>query len=683
MTVQLSQVVNTQSFGVWLERTNQALSVISTNTVTTDVTINGALTSGNAFVNGVFGAVTLVANTLQGGNNVLANTLHVSTNVTINTTAFIGNSSANVFVGFNPLENTIINANANINSYLQSIIQNANGDLNATTDYIINADNATNNTNYLDLGINGSGYSNSLYSINGPLDGYLYSSNGALAIGTASAKPLQFFSNGTLSTNEVLRIDAGANVGIGNTNPNAKLQVTGTANVSDDFAMGNNLSVANTLSVGGNTTVGGFVNVVSTGQFGGNVSVNGAATFANSMAITGNTTISNSIAVTGNATLSNSMIVTGNVVFSNTLYVTGNVTFSNSLYITGSDTILNNLTVGNAVIFNANLSVNGAAVFTNSMAITGNTTISNTLYVVGNSTITSTANISGNTWIGSNLKIDGNLTVNGYIAFTANVAGNIIPQLDNYYTLGNTSFRWSIFASNGTFTNSISVSGSNSSFSTNLLFIDTTNSRVGVGTSTPSSIFTVNGMIESINSGIKFPDGSIQTTGAFPNGANSQIQFFDNTQTSKFNGNAALTYTVSSNTLNLNGTANLVNATVSNNISVSNTVIINNVGAVTSGSYTVSGTSPQTMDSYSASTYRAAEYLIQLSDPANPTNFHSSKVLVVHDGTSAYTTEFGYMYSIVAMATFSGDINGGNVRLRITPATGTVVSKYVRTAITV
>ena len=44
------------------------------------------------------------------------------------------------------------------------------------------------------------------------------------------------------------------------------------------------------------------------------------------------------------------------------------------------------------------------------------------------------------------------------------------------------------------------------------LCIDTTNNRVGVGTMTPSQKLTVNGIVESTTGGIKFPDGTIQTT---------------------------------------------------------------------------------------------------------------------------------------------------------------------------
>ena len=38
--------------------------------------------------------------------------------------------------------------------------------------------------------------------------------------------------------------------------------------------------------------------------------------------------------------------------------------------------------------------------------------------------------------------------------------------------------------------------------------------KVGIGTTTPTSLLTVQGMIETTLGGIKFPDGTVQTTAA-------------------------------------------------------------------------------------------------------------------------------------------------------------------------
>ena len=45
------------------------------------------------------------------------------------------------------------------------------------------------------------------------------------------------------------------------------------------------------------------------------------------------------------------------------------------------------------------------------------------------------------------------------------------------------------------------------------LYVDDLTGRVGIGTNNPSSPLTVKGIIESTSGGIKFPDGTVQTTG--------------------------------------------------------------------------------------------------------------------------------------------------------------------------
>ena len=178
-------------------------------------------------------------------NTTVANTLTVNSKVQVGTAA-----------GFDFGTTASIEIDSSSNTFIQAVIQNANTGTNASADLVVTNDTGNNETGYVDLGINSSLYSNTLYTVVGAGDGYLYASNGSLGIGTATAKPLIFHTNGTLAASEVMRIDAGANVGIGNTAPNAKLQVTGTANISGAVAFGSTLS-------SGNQTVTGFVNATS------------------------------------------------------------------------------------------------------------------------------------------------------------------------------------------------------------------------------------------------------------------------------------------------------------------------------------------------------------------------------------------------------------------------------------
>ena len=123
------------------------------------------------------------------------------------------------------LSNVIADFTANTNTYSQINTRNASTGVNASTDIIATADTGTDNTNYIDLGINNSGYSAVGWTINGALDGYLYTSDTNLSIGAAGAnKYVSVFTGGTTAANERLRVNS-TGVGIGTTNPRSTLQV--------------------------------------------------------------------------------------------------------------------------------------------------------------------------------------------------------------------------------------------------------------------------------------------------------------------------------------------------------------------------------------------------------------------------------------------------------------------------
>ena len=72
----------------------------------------------------------------------------------------------------------------------------------------------------------------------------------------------------------------------------------------------------------------------------------------------------------------------------------------------------------------------------------------------------------------------------------------------------------------------------------------------------------------------------------------------------------------------------------------------------------------ENVDTWSASTYRSAKYVYQVSN-TDKTEYQSGEILVVHDGTTAYLTEYAKMATgNNDLVTFTVDINSGNVRLR-------------------
>lgn len=77
----------------------------------------------------------------------------------------------------------------------------------------------------------------------------------------------------------------------------------------------------------------------------------------------------------------------------------------------------------------------------------------------------------------------------------------------------------------------------------------------------------------------------------------------------------------------------------------------------------VATTTQSVADSFSASTYRSAKYVVQVTQG---TNYQSSEIMILHNGTTTSTAEYAMMNTNGTLATFSSDINGGNVRLLVT-----------------
>ena len=94
---------------------------------------------------------------------------------------------------------------------------------------------------------------------------------------------------------------------------------------------------------------------------------------------------------------------------------------------------------------------------------------------------------------------------------------------------------------------------------------------------------------------------------------------------------------------------------VTGNISVNDTTV---VGSATSSLSTLTQTAIHT--ELAVATYRSVEYTIQATEG---TNFHATKILALHNGTTAYHNEYGTVFNNSSVASFDVDISGGNIRL--------------------
>ena len=110
---------------------------------------------------------------------------------------------------------------------------------------------------------------------------------------------------------------------------------------------------------------------------------------------------------------------------------------------------------------------------------------------------------------------------------------------------------------------------------------------------------------------------------------------------------------------------------------------LNGVAGMDVGTGTSSATTEFTLDSFASATFRTAKYLVQVKNSTD-SDFHCIEILLFHDGSTVYLTQYASIFDNGAQATFDADINSGNVRLRVTPASGdTMAYKYIRTTIEV
>lgn len=144
-----------------------------------------------------------------GAHNLLATIISINSPTDSSASLNLNGTFRNLQNSVPPLTLTDLfnDSEGGANSYLQNHIRNASSGTTASSDWVATADTGTDGTNYIDMGINSSGWSSAGWTINGALDGYLYTQGGNLSVGTALNKYFSIFTGGTLSTNQRFKID--------------------------------------------------------------------------------------------------------------------------------------------------------------------------------------------------------------------------------------------------------------------------------------------------------------------------------------------------------------------------------------------------------------------------------------------------------------------------------------------
>ena len=87
-------------------------------------------------------------------------------------------------------------------------------------------------------------------------------------------------------------------------------------------------------------------------------------------------------------------------------------------------------------------------------------------------------------------------------------------------------------------------------------------------------------------------------------------------------------------------------------------------------------TADQVVDHYSVLKIRSVKYLIQAT---RGSSYHTTEVIMVHDDTTVYMTEYATIYTGASpLITIDSDISGGYVRLLITPALNNTTVRTAR-----
>ena len=187
---------NTISFSANVNIVGNATSTLVVGNTTVYTTVNAIAVQGSS------------TNTTVTANGFVS-TFDGTGNLTVPNTFYVGNTTANVVLGYNSTDSSAAEFILNTNNFAEVVVLNTNTGNNASADFIVNDTNGANptNLNYIDVGINGNGFSQSSWTISGASDGYVYTGNTNLSIGTAGQKYINFFAGNTLLTNEMMRIN--------------------------------------------------------------------------------------------------------------------------------------------------------------------------------------------------------------------------------------------------------------------------------------------------------------------------------------------------------------------------------------------------------------------------------------------------------------------------------------------
>lgn len=298
----------------------------------------GAGIGGNLNVHGITSFDSNV--NITGNLNVTGNIYAIINQIASFSGVFYGDENGHgaLYAGVvdhTPLPTVILQITGNVDSYSQLNLQNVNNGAYASGDIVVTADDGTDETHYIDLGIAGSGYAYEGYEILKPHDGYLNVATGNLVFYLFDPnKNMYFYTGGTTTTNEAgfnttfpqMTLEDGVGTLIQPTTASVD-KTTGALRVLGGVGIQGNLhaTAINNTPIGNTTpSTAAFTTLTSNGATTftssdpSNTSGDGAVVVTGGVGIGGNLNVGSHLVVTGNTTILGNLIVQGDVTTLNT-----------------------------------------------------------------------------------------------------------------------------------------------------------------------------------------------------------------------------------------------------------------------------------------------------------------------------------------------------------------------------
>ncbi len=448
---------------------------------------------------------------------------------------------------------------------------------------------------------------------------------------------------------------------------------------SGDITTSGNLKV-NGGSITTGATAFNLLNETAT-----NINFGGAAATLSIGSTSGTTTVNNNLTAMGSATLTTTLSVAGATTLSSTLNVTGGTTLSSTLGVTGTTSLNGAVNIGS--VSTNDIAVNGrittsivpkttASVDLGSASLKFNNLYSQTINTSGTNTsgqASFTQDPLSTAISDSSVLINPtSVTFNGAALLGLAVGGVEKARIDNN---GNLTLKGNLAFSNAA-TVTLASSTTALNFASNLLDLDTQNSRVGIGTAGPLSKLDVNGgvAIGSYAGSTAAPSNGLIVSGTAGFGTSVPASSFDVFATQS-NTSTVASYTASKTTTTVTATVGTFSAADIGRFFVWSDGTIDRITAFTNSTQVTVATSG-TEGSQSATTRSANFYVnssglvgVQNTNPVANLDVRTTgttnkgiAVRAVADGTDNQTGNLFEAYNGFGGVFFAVDPHSGSIK---------------------